>query len=110
MPQPSAPVTPQTRDLYSRLLEAVKAIGPYRVDVRKYSLNLMRRIAFAGIHPRTDCLLLTVKSDAPVQNTRLIKAEQVSNSRWHLDLKLTTAADIDAELLGWLRHAYEICE
>jgi hypothetical protein len=110
MSQPFAPVTPETRDLYTRLLEALKAVGPYRVDVKKYSLQLMRRISFAGVHPRKNFLLLTVKSDVPIDNTRVIKAEQVSKSRWQLDLKLTSAAEIDAELLGLLRHAYEICE
>jgi hypothetical protein len=33
----------------------------------------------------------------------------VSKNRWHLEVKLSTAAGIDAEVLGWLRDAYGLC-
>jgi hypothetical protein len=109
MPEPFAPVTPETRDLYTRLLEAIATIGPFRVDVKKKSLHLMRRIAFAGVSPEKNFLLLTIRSQEPIENARVIKAEQVSRSRWRMDLHLNTAAEIDAELLNWLRTAYEFC-
>jgi hypothetical protein len=32
----------------------------------------------------------------------------VSANRWHLDVKLAVAGDIDAELLAWLRAAYDL--
>ena len=39
----------------------------------------------------------------------VFKAEQVSKNRWHLEVKIASAEDIDPELLAWLRHAYELC-
>jgi hypothetical protein len=53
-------------------------------------------------------LLVTIKASKPVQSPRIFKAEQVSKNRWHLEVKLSTADEIDSELLGWIREAYEL--
>jgi hypothetical protein len=101
---------PISRRLYKDLLAAVKPIGPFREAVKKTSIHLVRRSAFAGVHPRKEHLLITIKAQERINSARLFKAEQVSKNRWHLDVKLATSQDIDAELLGWLRQAYELCQ
>jgi len=98
------------RQLYQELLAAVRPFGPFREEVKKTSIHLVRGSAFAGVHPRKQYLLLTIVADQPVQSLRISKAEQVSRNRWHLDLKLATSLDIDDELVGWLRHAYHLCK
>ena len=77
--------------------------------MKKTSIHLVRSSAFVGVHPRKAHLLLTIKAAAPIQSGRIVKTEQFSANRWHLDVKLAIAGDLDAELLGWLREAYEIC-
>ncbi|HYW47123.1 MAG TPA: DUF5655 domain-containing protein [Bryobacteraceae bacterium] len=101
---------PVALQLYQELLAAVKPFGPFREEVKKTSIHLVRGSAFAGVHPRKQYLLLTIKADQPLQSLRISKAEQVSRNRWHLDLKLATSLDIDDELVGWLYHAYDLCE
>jgi hypothetical protein len=81
-----------------------RPLAPFRT-----SIHLVRSSAFAGVHPRKAHLLLTVKAAAPIPSGRIVKTEQVSANRWHLDVKLAVAGDIDAELLAWLRAAYELC-
>jgi hypothetical protein len=98
-----------TRALYEALLKAVARIGPYDEKVNKTSVHLVRGSAFAGVHPRKDSLLMTIKSTAPLHASRVVKSEQVSKNRWHVDVRVTEASDIDAELLGWVRTAYELC-
>ena len=66
----------------------------------------MRSSAFAGVHPRKQHLLITIKAAAPIPSGRIVKTKQVARNRWHLDVKLAVAGDIDAELLVWLREAY----
>jgi hypothetical protein len=100
---------PATRALYELLLRKIKAIGPFQIETKKTSIHLTRKSAFAGVHPRKQLLILTVKSDHPIDSERIAKAEQVSKSRWHLDLRVAASSDIDEELLGWLRSAYELC-
>ena len=34
---------------------------------------------------------------------------EVSKNLWHLEVKLAAPQDLDAELLGWLRDAYDFC-
>ena len=101
--------SPATLQLYKHLLERLQPLGPFREEVKKTSIHLVRASAFAGVHPRKQHLLVTIKSAAPIDSPRFVKTEQVSKSRWHLDVKLADAAEIDAELLSWLRQAYDLC-
>lgn len=101
--------SPTSRAIYKQLLAAIKPIGPYREEIKKTSIHLVRKSAFAGVHPRSQHLLLTIKSENPIPSPRVTKAEQVSRNRWHLDVKLSNIEEIDHELLGWLRQAYDLC-
>jgi hypothetical protein len=108
-PGPFVTSTPEVRKLYKQLLTALKPIGPFEEDPKKTSVHLVRQSAFAGVRPQKHNLVLTVKSAKPVTSARIAKSEQTSKSRWHLDIKISEAAEIDPELLAWLRDAYELC-
>ena len=101
--------SPVARALYEELLRALAPVGAFEAEVKKTSIHLVRSSAFAGVHPRKQHLLVTIKATAPIPSGRIVKTEQVSANRWHLDVKIAVAGDIDAELLGWLREAYAIC-
>jgi hypothetical protein len=101
--------SPATFRLYQELLARIQPIGPFREEIKKTSIHLVRGAAFAGVHPRKQHLLVTIKSAKPIQSARIAKVEQVSKNRWHLDVKLAESEEIDGELLGWLRQAYELC-
>jgi hypothetical protein len=68
--------------LYQELLRALAPLGAFEIEVNSRDF----------IRANNTCA-----------------AEQVSKNRWHLDVRLMGAADIDAEFLTWLREAYEIC-
>ena len=55
-------------------------------------------------------LVLTVKSDLDIKSARIHKTEKVSANRFHHEMKLSGPEDVDAELLGWLKRAYELSE
>lgn len=101
--------SPASRQLYQDLLTALKPLGDFREEVKKTSVHLVRNSAFVGVHPRKQYLLLTIKAQEPIQNPRILKSEQVSRNRWHLELKLLGMEEIDEELLSWVRQAYELC-
>jgi Domain of unknown function (DUF5655) len=101
--------SPVARTLYEELLHALAPLGAFETEVKKTSIHLVRSSAFAGVHPRKQHLLITIKAAAPISSGRIVKTEQVSKNRWHLDVNVAVAGDIDAELLGWLREAYAIC-
>jgi hypothetical protein len=101
--------SPVASDLYSRLKAALVPLGPFREEVKKTSIHLSRNSAFLGVHPRKEHLLVTIKSDKATKSRRVVKAEQVSANRWHLEVKIAAASEIDKEFLDWARHAYELC-
>jgi hypothetical protein len=100
--------SPVIRQVYSSLLHACEKFGPVKQDPKKTSIHLVNRTAFAGVVPRQGSLILTVKAAADIQSHRFFKREQVSANRWHLEMRLERAKDVDGELSEWLRMAYTI--
>jgi hypothetical protein len=64
--------------------------------------------AYAGIHPRTGGVLMTIVSAAPLKSKRIRKAERRSANRCHCEVLLLSEAEVDDELLGWLEDAAEL--
>ena len=100
---------PASRLLYKELLAALQSIGPFQAEVKKTSIHLVRGSAFAGVHPRKQHLIVTIKAAKLIRSPRIVKTEQVSKNRWHLDVKLAAGEEIDAQLLDWLQQAYGLC-
>jgi hypothetical protein len=100
---------PVVGEIYGKLIQELKRIGPFNVEEKKTSLHLSRESAFAGIHPRAKALLLNIRHAAPIESGRFRKVEQVSKNRFHSEVLLETAEDVDAELLSWLQGAYHLC-
>ena len=96
-------------ELYEELKKMVKReVGVFTAEVKKTSVHLNRKTAFAGVQLRKAHLVLTIKSDKQLKDARIIRAEQTSASRWHNEVKIASAKDVDAKLLKWLRAAYEL--
>jgi hypothetical protein len=99
---------PEVKATYVALLKAARALGPVHEDPKKTSIHLARTTAFAGVATRKSALILTLKSDSRLRSPRIVKAEQVSANRWHLEVKLEGPGDVDRELIAWLGRAYEL--
>ena len=86
----------------------IAVLGPYREEPKETSIHLARTTDFAGIHPQKRALLLNLRTQRPIDSTRVIKCEQVSKDRYHNEIRLTSPNEVDAELNGWLREAYKL--
>lgn len=84
--------------------------GPVDQDPKKTSIHLNRRTAFAGVVVRKDCIVVTIKANSPIASPRIFKLEQTTAKRFHHEVKLAAVRDLDAELRGWLKAAYELSE
>jgi uncharacterized protein DUF5655 len=100
--------TPEVKATYAAILKAAKKLGPVSEEAKKTSIHLVRKTAFAGVATRKTTLLLTLKSDADVTSKRISRREQASAHRWHLEVKLESPEQVDRELVGWLKKAYEL--
>jgi|ERR1035437_1607058 hypothetical protein len=63
--------SPVARALYEELLHALAPFGAFEVEVKKTSIHLVRSSAFAGVHPRKQHLLITIKAAAPIPSGSL---------------------------------------
>lgn len=93
---------------YSRILDAAGKLGPFHEDPKMTSIHLVRRTAFAGIATRKTALILTLKSDSDRASDRIIRREQASANRWHLEIRLEEPRQVDRELVSWIKKAYEL--
>lgn len=101
---------PAVQATYRALLAAARRLGPVTEEAKKTSIHLVRKTAFAGVATRKAALVVTLKADADIANARIVAHQQTSAHRWHLDVKLLGPKDVDAQFVGWLRHAYALAE
>ena len=99
---------PEVKATYAAILKAAKELGTVKEEAKKTSIHLVRKTAFAGVATRKSTLILTLKSDSDITSKRIAKREQASAHRWHLEIKLEAPAQVDPEVLGWLKKAYEL--
>lgn len=96
------------RQIYDRVLKSAQKFGAVGEDPKKTSIHLVNRTAFAGVATRKSAIILTVKSDRKLSSPRMHKSEQTSASRFHHEVRLTSPAEVDSELVKWLKDAYAL--
>lgn len=96
------------KETYNAILRSARKLGPVKEDPKKTSSHLVRKTAFAGIATRKTGLILTLKSASDIANKRIARREQASAHRWHLEVKLDAPAQVDREIVAWLKQAYEL--
>jgi hypothetical protein len=99
---------PAVKATYDRIIGAAKKLGPVKEEAKKTSIHLVRNTAFAGVATRKSALILTLKSDKDVPSDRVIKREKVSANRWHVEVRLEAPAEVDKEIVSWIKKAYEL--
>jgi hypothetical protein len=100
--------TPIVREIYDAVLAAATKLGPTREEWKKTSIHLCRRTAFAGVALRKEALILTVKSPTDATHPRIVRREQASAHRWHLELRLERPSDLDRDAKHLLATAFSM--
>lgn len=103
-----ARATPALQTVYARLLKAVGAFGPVIEERGERSVLLRSRGGFVGVHPKRDGLDLQIVTDHVIRAARITKVDRVSVRRFHVHVRVAAEKEVDAELLGWLREAYDL--
>lgn len=99
---------PAVRAIYDRLLIRVRRIGPVVAEENRTSIHLKSTTAFAGVHPLKSRIDLNIVSAAPITDPRVKRRDRISPSRYHNIVALSTPHDVDAQLMEWLKTAYEL--
>ena len=99
---------PVVKSIYDRIVTESRKFGSVTEEPKKTSIHLVNKSAFAGVVTRKSALILNIKSSAPIKHARIQKSEQLSASRFHQEVKLTSPDEVDPVLVGWLHEAYKI--
>ena len=100
--------SPIVTAMYGKLINELKKLGDLKIEPKKTSIHLGNRFGFAGVYTRKDYINLEVHLNYKLKSKRVAKIEQASANRFHHTIKLSSGKDIDKELLGWLKEAYEL--
>lgn len=94
--------------IYKKLIREVQKFGLIKIEPKKASIHLSNKFSFTGVFVRKNCLNLEIHLNHKIKSKRFIKAEQGSANRYHHTLTISTPSEIDEELIGWLKEAYDL--
>ncbi|MGE3820927.1 MAG: DUF4287 domain-containing protein [Isosphaeraceae bacterium] len=94
------------RPIHDALLVAIRKFGPFEEAPKKTYVSYRREKQFAMIGPATNTRVevgLNMKGVAATDRLQQLPAGQMCNYK----VKLTDPKDVDAELIDWIKTAYE---
>jgi hypothetical protein len=101
--------SPHLKSLYRAYVKFARRCGPFTVDPAKTRISFQGRVRFAGVAGATkDALLIGFWLKRRIASPRFLRVEFYPKSDYVYRLRLTDAKQLDDELLGWLREAYDV--
>ena len=100
--------SPHVREIYQKILAACGEFGYVAEDPKKTSIHLNRNSAFAGVKVQVNSLVLTLKSTDDIPSERVGSRLQASARRWYCYVKVSSADEVNCELLDWLKKSYDL--
>ena len=94
------------RPIHERLMAEIGTFGPFEIAPKKGYVSLRRRKQFVMIGPATNTRFevgLNLKDEA---GTARLEAQPPKGMCSH-KVKITDVAQVDAELVAWIRRAYD---
>ena len=100
---------PQLRPVLDAVLAAASALGPVTVQARKTCVSLVSpRRTFAAVQATTKSRVdLGLRLDGMEPNGRLLVARNIASGTINLRIALGGPGEVDEEVVGWLRRAYD---
>lgn len=91
-------------DAFERL---IAACGPYEVAPAKTRVAFMGRVRFAGVTAISDRgMSIAFGLPRPLHHPRVRRIEDYGGGWYGHRMRNTSAAELDDQLLGWLRESY----
>ena len=97
------------RPIHETLMKHINKFGEFEIVPKKGYVSLRRKKQFAMIGPKTNTRFeVGINAKDFKKNVRLL--EQPKGSMCNYIVNLTDAQEVDAELIAWLKSAYEGAE
>jgi hypothetical protein len=94
------------RPIHDRLMAAITQFGPFEIAPKKGYLSLRRKKQFATIGPATNTRVEVGLNMKGVPATGRLEA-MPPRSMCQYKVRITSATEVDAEVLAWIRQAYD---
>ncbi|RPI93875.1 MAG: DUF4287 domain-containing protein [Chloroflexi bacterium] len=94
------------RLIHEKLMEEINKLGEFETAPKKGYVSLRRRKQFVMIGPRTNTRFeVGINAKDLPKNARLL--EQPNGSMCNYIVNLTDPKEVDPQLIGWIKSAYE---
>lgn len=94
------------RPIHDKVMAAVRTLGEFEEAPKKTYLSLRRKKQFAMVGPATNTRVEVGLNMKGVPATGRLE-EEPPGRMCQYKVKLNSADEVDADLIGWLRQAYE---
>lgn len=98
-----APVLPLLREFAA----FVRRCGPVTMVPQKSRVVFMQRVRFCAVYPRKDHFVAGIVLRREIVHPRVERIERYPPCYVHR-VRIASAADLDAQLLEWLRESYRV--
>jgi hypothetical protein len=102
------PAKAHWRPVYDALEQAIMSFGDVRVLPKNDLVGFGARSQFALLHPSTPKRFDVVLKLPDVESTDRLEPARTADATMTHRVRITAADQVDAELIGWLRQAYEV--
>ena len=96
--------------MYDLLMIKIDEFGPLDVRVGPYNVSVRNLSTFLNIIPEKDHLTIGFIRHEPLDEFPIYQNHQQSAKKWGNYLKIESPDEIDDQLIGWLRDAYDLSE
>ncbi|MEI6887361.1 MAG: DUF5655 domain-containing protein [bacterium] len=80
----------------------------YVVERKVTSLHIVKGKAFLGIHFLKDTLRINIVLEHAISMPNLYKSELISKNRFHNRVDLSDPKDLNKEVIGYIKEAYNL--
>jgi hypothetical protein len=94
------------RPIHDAVMSAIAGFGPFEIAPKKGYVSLRRKKQFAMVGPATNTRVEVGLNMKDVPATARLLANP-PGGMCQYKVKVTTAGEVDAELVGWIRRAYD---
>jgi hypothetical protein len=94
------------RPIHEKVMASVNGFGPFEIAPKKTYLSLRRKKQFATVGPATNTRVEIGLNMRGVKGTSRLE-ELPAGGMCQYRVKLTSPAEVDAELIAWIRMAYD---
>jgi hypothetical protein len=94
------------RPIHERFMAAIAGFGPFEIAPKKGYVSLRRKKQFAMLGPGTNTRIDVGLNMKDVPGTDRLLA-QPAGGMCQYKVRLTTPGEVDDELIGWVRRAYD---